>query len=318
MNVLLVGAGFWGEKVLNTLKRFKGINITVFDPNRDALNRITDEKISIIHNLNTAMTDRSIEAVFAITPPSSHFEIAKKSLENDKHVFVEKPMTLCSADACELNNLAKENGKLLHTDNTFIYTPEINFIKQVVDLDFIGKLVSLESTRSNWGPFKKDIDVVWDLMTHDISILNYIIPERHVLEGVSATGSSQVNKNVIEKARATLFYSNGFTAYVNVSFLNDVKTRKITLNGTNGLLSNDSALSKNEIFIRNNHDLSTVSYQPQQLGEPLYVEINHFFESISQNKLSLSNGNKGEDVVKILEKVSQSIQNRGQYIKVNA
>ena len=315
MKVLLVGAGFWGAKILNVLKRFKDIHITIFDTNYEAIKGLISQDVSIAKSLDDSINNAEIETVFVITPPNTHFEIAKKALENDKHVFVEKPMTLSSHGAIELNSLARTKNKLLHTDNTFIYTPEINFLKQVIDFDFIGKIVSFESTRSNWGPFKKDIDVVWDLMTHDVSILNYIIPKRFKLEGVSATGSNQVNKNVTEKARATLFYSNGFTAYINASFLHDTKTRKITLNGTKGLFYNDSALPNNDFIIKKNNDSSLLTYQSHQLSDPLYLEINHFFESISQNKLTLSNGYEGIDTIKILEKISESINKKGQLIQ---
>lgn len=315
MKVLLIGAGFWGAKILNVLKRFKDNHITIFDTNYDAIKDLTSQNVYTTNSLEDSIINPEIEAVFVITPPNTHFEIAKKALENNKHVFVEKPMTLSSAGAIELNSLAISRNKLLHTDNTFIYTPEINFLKQVIDFDFIGKITSFESTRANWGPFKKDIDVVWDLMTHDISILNYIIPKRFKLEGVSATGSNQINKNVIEKARATLFYSNGFTAYINASFLHDTKTRKITLNGTKGLFSNDSALSNSDFIIKKTNDLSLLTYQSQQLTDPLYLEVNHFFESINQNKLTLSNGYEGVETIKILEKISESINKKGELIQ---
>lgn len=315
MKVLLVGAGFWGAKILNVLKRLKNINIIVYDTNYEAIQGLIDTNVSITNSLDEHITNPLVQAVFVITPPNTHFEIAKKALENDKHVFVEKPMTLSSSGAIELNSLARDKNKLLHTDNTFIYTPEINFIKQVIDFDFIGKITSLESVRANWGPFKKDIDVIWDLMTHDISILNYIIPKRFVLEGISATGSSQVNENVIEKAKATLFYSNNFTAYIETSFLHSSKVRKITLNATSGSLYNDSASSGNDIVIKKNNEKSLATYKSNELSDALFLEINHFFQSIFQNKLSLSNGYEGIETIKILEKISESIAKKGDYIK---
>ena len=315
MKVLLIGAGFWGAKVLNVLKRFKNIDIVIFDSNYDAIKELIDKNVSIANSLEESIIDPTIEAVFIITPPNTHFEIAKIALENNKHVFVEKPMTLSSLGAAALNSLARDKNKLLHTDNTFIYTPEINFIKQIIDFDFIGKINSFESIRANWGPFKKDIDVVWDLMTHDISILSYIIPKRFILEGVSATGSSQINHNVIEKAKATLFYSNNFTAYIETSFLHSSKIRKITLNGSKGLLYNDSASAGNEIVIKKNNDSHLSTYQTHQLSDALFLEINHFFESIKQDKLTLSNGYEGIETIKILEKISESIAKKGEYIK---
>lgn len=316
MNVLLVGAGFWGAKILNTLKKFNDINIKVFDTNTKILDELINQNISITNNLNESIADPNIDAVFVITPPHTHFELADQALKNNKHVFVEKPITLAYNDALNLKKTAESNNKILHTDNTFIYTPEVNFLKQVINFDFIGKITNFESTRANWGPFKKDIDVVWDLMTHDISILNYIIPSKYVLQGVSATGSNQINKNVIEKARATLFYSNDFTAYIDVSFLNHNKVRKIALNGTLGIVHNDSALPDAKLIIERPNQTPR-SYEPQQLIDPLYLEINHFFESIKQNKNTLSGANEGVWAVKVLEKISQSIKNNGEYTSVN-
>jgi predicted dehydrogenase len=316
MNVLLIGAGFWGTKILNTLKKFNDINIKVFDTDKKILDQLINQNISVADNLNESIADPNIDVVFVITPPHSHFELADQALENNKHVFVEKPITLAYNDALNLKKTAEDNNKILHTDNTFIYTPEVNFLKQVINFDFIGKITNFESTRANWGPFKKDIDVVWDLMTHDISILNYIIPNRYVLQGVSATGSNQINKNVIEKARATLFYSNDFTAYIDVSFLNHNKVRKMTLNGTSGIVHNDSAFQDAKLIIERQNETPRV-YEPQQIIDPLYLEINHFFESIKQNKNTLSGASEGVLAVKILEKISESIKNNGKYINTN-
>jgi predicted dehydrogenase len=316
MNLLLIGAGFWGAKILNTLKKFNDINIKVFDTNQKVVNELINQNVSIANNLNESIADPNIDVVFVITPPHSHFELADQALKNNKHVFVEKPITLTHDDALNLKKTAEDNNKILHTDNTFIYTPEVNFLKQVINFDFIGKITNFESTRANWGPFKKDIDVVWDLMTHDISILNYIIPNRYILQGVSATGSNQVNKNVIEKARATLFYSNNFTAYIDVSFLNHNKVRKMTLNGTSGIVHNDSAFPDAKLIIERQNETPRI-YEPQQLIDPLYLEINHFFESIKQNKNTLSGASEGVLAVKILEKISESIKNNGKYINTN-
>jgi predicted dehydrogenase len=316
MNVLLIGAGFWGAKILNTLKKFNDINIKVFDTNQKVVNELINQNVSIANNLNESIADPNIDVVFVITPPHSHFELADQALKNNKHVFVEKPITLTHDGALNLKKTAEDNNKILHTDNTFIYTPEVNFLKQVINFDFIGKITNFESTRANWGPFKKDIDVVWDLMTHDISILNYIIPNRYILQGVSATGSNQVNKNVIEKARATLFYSNDFTAYIDVSFLNHNKVRKMTLNGTSGIVHNDSAFPDAKLIIERRNETPRI-YEPQQLIDPLYLEINHFFESIKQNKNTLSGASEGVLAVKILEKISESIKNNGKYINTN-
>jgi predicted dehydrogenase len=316
MNVLLIGAGFWGSKILNALKKFNDINIKVFDTNTKILDELINQNISITNNLNESIADPNIDAIFVITPPHTHFELADQALKNNKHVFVEKPITLSYNEALNLKKTAEINNKILHTDNTFIYTPEINFLKQVIDFDLIGKITNFESTRANWGPFKKDIDVVWDLMTHDVSILNYIIPNRYIIQGVSATGSNQINQNVIEKARATLFYSNNFTAYVDVSFLNHSKVRKISINGTLGIIHNDSAAPNAKLIIEKPNQ-SPSFYEPQQIVDPLYLEINHFFESIKQNKNTLSGANEGVLTVKILEKISKSIQNNGQYISIN-
>jgi predicted dehydrogenase len=316
MNILLIGAGFWGSKILNALKKFNNINIKVFDTNTKILDELINQNISITNNLNESIADPNIDAIFVITPPHTHFELADQALKNNKHVFVEKPITLSYNEALNLKKTAEINNKILHTDNTFIYTPEINFLKQVIDFDLIGKITNFESTRANWGPFKKDIDVVWDLMTHDVSILNYIIPNRYIIQGVSATGSNQINQNVIEKARATLFYSNNFTAYVDVSFLNHKKVRKISINGTLGIVHNDSATANAKLIIEKPNQ-SPSFYEPQQLVDPLYLEINHFFESIKQNKNTLSGANEGVLTVKILEKISKSIQNNGQYISIN-
>lgn len=316
MKILLIGAGFWGAKVLNTLQKFEDIYIKVYDTNPNVLEELKNKNISIISDIDKELLEEDINSIFIITPPHTHFNLAKKALSHNKNVFIEKPMTMNYEEAIELKEFAKKQNKILHTDNTFIYTPEINFIKQMINFDFIGKITNFESTRSNWGPFKKDIDVVWDLMPHDISILNYILPKQYVLKGVSATGSTQINQGVIEKARATLFYSNEFTAYIEASFLSAQKIRRISINGTSGIFYNDSANENSKLIIKKLHE-SEKHYNSQSFSDPLYLEINHFFESIRQNKNTLSGSEESSIIIKILEKISESINNHGEYVQIN-
>lgn len=309
MKVSVIGAaGYWSKNIIKTLKDFKGIErLILCDNSYTVLNgndEFSDYKNAINHS----------DIVFVITPPKTHFEIAKFAIENKKHVFVEKPICLNFKDAREIVGLAKSNGVILHTDNTFIYTPEINTFKQIIDFDMIGKISYLQSTRANWGPFKKDIDVVWDLLCHDVSILNYIIPYK--LEGVSATGTSQINKDIIEKANVTFFFRNDFKAFVDVSFLSHKKTRNIVLRGLNGFVCNDSSLT-NQVMIESDREPEVEIIQPSLIKNPLYCEINHFFESIKQKKDTLSSGYEGEYVVKVLEKVSESIKRDGGYVAIS-
>lgn len=314
MSVLLIGVGFWGQKILSALERMNKFKIFIHDQDKKKLQNYKSEKINLVSDLDKALKDDSIKYVFIATPPHTHFDLSFKALNHNKHVFVEKPITLSSIDAEALINKANQNKLVLHTDNTFIYTPEINFLKTLISFDFIGKLSCFESNRSNWGPFN-NIDVVWDLMTHDISILKYILPSSYNLLGVSATGSSQVNLKNVEKAKATLFYNNNFTAYIEASFLNHCKTRKIVLNGSSGIFHHDSSI-KDSLLTITRFEENSQQYSSQPLIDPLYLEINHFFECVLQNKITLSSGEEGKYVVKVLEKITESIQNNGKFIQI--
>lgn len=315
MNVLLIGAGFWGQKILSVLDRMNKFNIFIYDEDKEKAKNIKLNNATFVSNLDKALKNHCITHVFIATPPKTHFDLSLRALSNYKHVFVEKPITLSSCDAEILLNTSIKNKVTLHTDNTFIYTPEINFLKTIIDFDFIGKISCFESNRSNWGPFN-DIDVVWDLMTHDVSILKYILPSNYNLIGVSATGCSQVNLKYIEKAKATLYYNNNFTAYIEASFLNHYKTRKITLNGSSGIFHHDSAI-KDSCFTITRTEGASQEYTPQGLIDPLYLEINHFFECSFQNKITLSSGEEGFYTIKVLEKIMESIQNNGKFIPIH-
>src|SRR5437764_4541555 len=174
-----------------------------------------------------------IDAVAVITPVWTHFELAKKALENGKHVFVEKPFTSDSAQAEELIKLAERKGLCIMVDHTFLFTGAVRKIRQLVDQNALGSLYYYDSTRVNLGLFQHDVNVIWDLAPHDLSIMDYVIGKK--AEAVSATGQTHLNGHE-DIAFITVYFPGKTIAHINVNWLSPVKVRTTLIGGEKRML----------------------------------------------------------------------------------
>src|SRR5688572_24982859 len=210
----VIGYGYWGPNIVRNFFSLDNCKVkSVAEERAERLTILTRSfpSISGINNADAIINDSTIDAVVIATPVFTHFELAKKALENGKHVLIEKPLASTVAESEELINLAEQKGLTLMVDHTFLYTGAVQKMKELIDSGFIGTPGYFDSSRINLGLFQSDINVLWDLAAHDISILIYLIKD--IPESINATGISHTHNQVENIAYMTVNYNSDFIAH---------------------------------------------------------------------------------------------------------
>src|SRR5437016_2162740 len=227
----VIGYGYWGPNVARNFASQPDCRVvTICDTNPKAVAQALRHHPAVhaTSNPDEVMRSSEIDAVAVVTPVSTHYELAKKALENGKHVFVEKPFTATSAQAEELIELADRKNLQIMVDHTFLFNGAVRKIKQLIDDGTLGTLYYYDSTRVNLGLFQHDVNVIWDLAPHDLSIMDYLIREKP--EGVVATAEKHLN-GLEDVAFLTFYFPNNIIAHVNVNWLSPVKIRTTLIGG---------------------------------------------------------------------------------------
>jgi predicted dehydrogenase len=323
----VIGYGYWGPNVVRNLQSIAGAEVvSVCDKSYAARRRAHKNYPSIYVSPDSVevMTSPEIDAVAIVTPVWTHFELAKAALESGKHIFVEKPFTSNVNQAEQLVNLAQQKNLKIMVDHTFLFTGAVKKIKQLLQQDSLGKLYYYDSTRVNLGLFQHDINVIWDLAPHDLSIMDYLI-ERSP-EALVATGQKHLN-GFEDVAFITLYFPDNIIAHVNVNWLSPVKVRTTLIGGEKKMLVwNDlEADEKVKVYdrgvdITNPEGLYNllVNYRSGDMWAPqleqveaLRQELTYFVECIVSDRDPMNDGAAGLRVVKILEAAGRSLRKRG-------
>jgi predicted dehydrogenase len=303
---IIFGCGYWGQKIISNLQRIDNVKIVgICDINKN----ISEKYPEIAYFKSYEDVNIEYDCSFIITRINSHFNLAQKCLENRKHVFLEKPMTESYNDAKNIIKLAKKTGKILCVDHTFVFSHEIEYFKSIFDQN----CNLLELKRVNNGPRVNDLNVIFDLCPHDFSILDYIVPYK--IHGVSANGIS-IKSGVAEKATVTVYYKNtNFKANIEVSWLETDKLRRIRLLKNN---LDNFVYDNNDDFISFcNLDAKESKKIPVERKESLFAELKHFVDCVNNDKISdRIDGQRGADIVKLLEITNESIRNNGKFIQL--
>ena len=330
MNVALVGYGYWGPKLARNFSASKTAQLLSICDNRPG---VLDDvplmypQVDTTGDFKALLTREDIHAVALATPVDTHYALAKEALLAGKHVWVEKPMAESSAQCQELVELAESRGLLLHVDHTFIYTAPVRKLRQLIEAGDLGKLYYYDSVRVNLGLFQHDVNVLWDLAVHDLSIMDYLIDEKPVR--VSATGVRSVPEQPESIGYLTCFFDSGFIAHVHANWLAPVKVRQTLIGGQKKMAIFDDLDPSEKIKIYDKGiDLVTdpddvarllVDYRSGDMyaphldpAEALAVEVEHFVDCAEQGKATLTDGRMGLRVVKILEAATTSMQQGGQ------
>ncbi|MEH7118603.1 Gfo/Idh/MocA family oxidoreductase [Neobacillus vireti] len=313
----VIGCGYWGPNIIRNLDALPEVDlIYIADLNPDLLSKqkALYPHVTITTNYQDIIKDPSIDMVFIVTPVNTHYHFAKEALTNGKHVFVEKPLTNSVQTSTELCNLAESNNLTLMVGHTFIYTSAVRKVKEIIDSGEIGEIQYISSQRLNLGLFQRDINVLWDLAPHDLSIVDYLIDGK--ITKIDAFGQRHVNPELEDTAFLNLTYSTGERVYIMNSWLYPEKVRKMAVIGTKGMIIYDDMESEKKVKVFLKHidfsqsDTGEVSYSyvnekdyiPELiLKEALHVELSHFADCVRNNKEPLTSGRKGLNVVKVLE-----------------
>jgi predicted dehydrogenase len=329
INVGVVGCGYWGPNLIRNFRSLPGCNLkTICDVNTARLNSLgamypgVATETSFEHTIN----DTGLDAVVVATSVKLHFPMARAALLAGKHVMIEKPMAASAAQCEELIEIARQKGLVLMVGHTFLYSPAVRKIKEIVDSGELGEIRYISARRLNLGLYQKDINVAWDLAPHDISIILHLL--RRLPESVSCTGSAHVTPGIEDVTAMTLKFAKDCSAIIHSSWLDPRKVRDMTIVGSKGMIVYDdmAPLEKIRVFDSRvdrppHHDtLAEFQYSYHCGGisspclkqeEPLKTECQHFLECISESKSPLTCGARGLELVRILQASSASLKSGG-------
>lgn len=334
MRTGIIGYGYWGPNIVRNLAEIEGVKVVWCAdkrPERRALVKKRYPNIQVTQDIEQVISDPEVDAVVIATPVCTHFALAKKALEHGKHVLVEKPMTRTVAEGEELVELAQKKGLVLMVDHTFIYTGAVRKMKEILDVGELGDLYYFDSVRVNLGLFQHDIDVLWDLAPHDLSILIHLIKEPP--KYVSATGVDHTRRGFADMAYLTVQYENGFIAHFHVNWLSPVKVRQVLIGGNRRMLVYDDMEPSEKVRVYDRGVRVTtqegvyntlIDYRTGDMWAPkletreaLALECEHFADCVRFNRVPWSNGMAGLSVVRLLEAASKSVAANGQKMAVS-
>lgn len=324
IRVAVVGLGYWGPNLLRNFSHIKNVNVVYgCDLLKENLSKLSLEypSVKFITNFNDILNDNSIDLVAIATPLSTHFELAKKALNANKHVLLEKPMVNNSKEAKYLISLAKKKKKILMVGYTFIYSEPIKKIEKIIKSGQLGKIYYFDSNRINLGLLQKDVSVVWDLACHDLSILHYLFSKRPI--SIQTFGSKYVNTKHNEIAHLIIRYKDNITAHINVSWLSPVKIRSIVIGGSKKMITYDDISPNEKVRIYEKSitlkKTKITPFSPAYRSgdviipyinqtESLKNELEHLINCIRNKKNPITDGEMGLEIIKLLEASDKSLK----------
>jgi predicted dehydrogenase len=308
--------------------------VTAADPSIERRRHVENmyPTVSVISESEEVIADPDIDAIVVATPARTHFHLARQALEAGKHVLVEKPFATSFAEATELARIASANSRVLMAGHTFQYAGAVAYIRDVISKGELGDLTYIRSLRLNLGQFRTNVNVLWDLAPHDLSILLYVL-ERFP-KSVQATARARVNHSVLDVANVTLDFGDQLAAHIIVSWLDPQKVRKMTFVGDRKMLVYDNMSPSEKIQILDKgieippgHDPAENFAYSHRRGdtliptvheaEPLYAECEHFIECCQLGKNPRSGAASGAAVTAIIEAAQQSIRNGGRPVSLD-
>jgi predicted dehydrogenase len=334
IGVGIIGYGYWGPNLVRNFSEAAGTRVVaVCDIRAESIAQVAKRypTIQTTRDFTELLNDPSIDAIAVATPVRSHFELALGALTAGKHVLVEKPMTETVEQAHRLINTADRHNRVLMVDHTFVYTPAIRKIRDLVAAEELGEIYYYDSIRVNLGLFQRDVNVIWDLAVHDFSILEYVLGEHPV--AVSANGASPVSQSPESIAYISLFFASGAIAHINVNWLAPVKVRQILIGGSRKMILYNDLEPSEKVKVYDKGVMLTddpdkiyqlrVGYRAGDMWAPrlansegLAVEVKHFVDCINNSLVPETDGSVGMRVVELLEATSQSLRRRGQPIEL--
>jgi len=329
IKVGVIGCGYWGPNLVRNFRSLPDCSLKMMSDlseQRLAHLKALYPEVEGVTDFRHLLNGSGLDAIVVATAVNCHFLLAKASLTAGKHTFIEKPMALSSAECEELIDIAQRNGLVLMVGHTFLYSPAVRKIKEIVELGDIGEIRYICARRLNLGLFQKDINVAWDLAPHDISIALYIMGEMPVM--VNCRGSAHVTPGIEDVTSMCLTFPKQRTAIIHSSWLDPRKVREMTIVGSRRMIVYDDVtpLEKIRIFDARverppHYDTFAEFHYAYHYGdmyapyikqeEPLKSECQHFLDCIRDGTEPLTDGQQGLDLVRILEASSESLKRNG-------
>jgi len=325
----VVGYGYWGPNLVRNFANnpsARVVGMSDLDSEKRAACERLYPGIATTASYDDLLKDPSIDAIAIATPVHTHYELALSALKAGKHVLVEKPLAPSAAMVRQLIDEADRRGLTLMVDHTFLYTPAVQKIRELMVKDELGEVYYYDSTRSSLGLFQADVNVIWDLAVHDISIIQHILDEDPV--AVSATGSCHVTGSPENMAHITLFFESKCVAHVSVNWLSPIKVRQTFVGGSKKMIVYDDLEPTEKIKVYDKgitlngpsedaHQFR-IGYRAGDMWAPhisakeaLQTEIEHFVDCVRNGNQPVSGGISGLRVIEVLEAASRSIAQQG-------
>lgn len=334
IGVGVIGYGYWGPNLVRNFWEIPGARVAVVSdlrPQRLAEVQRRYPGVKTTGDAGELINDPSVDAVVVATPVATHFSLAMGALRAGKHVLVEKPIAASAEQAQRLIEEADARGKVLMVDHTFLYTGAVRKIRDLVHRPEFGEVYYYDSVRVNLGLFQHDVNVLWDLAVHDLSILDHVLPARP--RAVSATGMRHVLGQPENIAYLTLFFDGRLIAHLHVNWLAPVKVRRTLIGGSKQMIVYDDLEPSEKIKVYDKgvmlNESSAGVYQllvgyragdmfaPQvDTTEALRTELAHFVECIQMGHRPLSDGASGLRIVRVLEAAARSVADRGRLVDI--
>ena len=334
IKVGVIGYGYWGPNLVRNFMEASGSTVVAvcdLRTERLAQLRIRYPTIHTVSDADVLFNDPSLDAIVIATPVSSHFELALTALQANKHVLVEKPLAANSEQSIQLMEEAARRERVLMVDHTFVYTGAVRKIRELINSNALGDIYYYDAVRVNLGLFQHDVNVIWDLAIHDLSIMDYVLPAKAT--AVSATGISHIPGQPENVAYITLFFDNPQIAHVHVNWLTPVKVRHTLIGGSEKMILYDDLEPSEKVKI---YDKGvTISQSPEAVyemlvsyrsgdmwaprldgTEALQTEVLHFIDCIENKKQPETDGQAGLRLVRTVEAAEKSLRAKGQLVEI--
>jgi predicted dehydrogenase len=342
VGMAVVGAGYWGRNLVRNALQSPATRLNaVCDSDVARANMLAAgfSGVEAIQDLGQVLDDPTVEAIVVATPPGTHLEVAMAAIEAGKHVLVEKPLASSYADGRALVNAAEERGVVLMCDHTYCYTPAVQRIRELLRSGVLGEVQFADSVRINLGLVQRDVNVLWDLAPHDLSILDFILPEGCVPLAVAAHGADPIGAGQACVAYLTLQLPRGAIAHVHVNWLSPIKVRTTTIGGSKRTLVWDDLNPSQRVAVYDRGvDLAdpsrldadgrrqaAVSYRSGDMVAPALPErealqgvMAEFAECVRTGRASRTDGWSGLRVLDVLEAASRSLEFHGAVVPLRS
>jgi predicted dehydrogenase len=324
LRVAVIGAGYWGPNVIRTLSELPGCEIAyVCDRAPGRLQYVAERfpTIRLTDQFDQVIADPAVDAVAIVTPASTHRALAERALAAGKHVFVEKPLAATTADAEAIADAAARAERVLGVGHIFVYHPAVAALRAAVQAGELGSLCYAESGRVNLGPPASEVDVIWDLAVHDVSILLSLTGRAP--NEVACEGRRYLHPSLTDTAFLTLRFADGFLAQHHVSWLSPVRVRRFFVAGSGGSATFDDTRETGKLLLSDPGidtrvggagDAKELVYRPGEVrtpelpaAQPLAAELAHFLDCIRSGSAPDADGRAGLAVVRVLEAAAESV-----------